>query len=461
MVLLLSAASPASSLNFDLAVDLGMFDSIERVGSGDDFLAFSPDKDASHAWVYSNSASSGLQDVNLTTRISEPECDSQSDSATFNDEISLMILKYNWGSYSDGWMRGEVRVGVNDGSEEEWFVVVKERLNPEAADVEEGQHLFNTWMINTSPTSPLPWSPNCSKKSITVEMRNWQPDSEIYFVATIHRRLRDRNEAGVSPCPYAEEFGCVENVGEHQLCILTDPLTCNLLPNCAQNVIPNRDEDCSWGWSFDDALRAMVFTLAAVCTILLCIGCIRTCVIRSLRRRNGSAAAEASDNGDGTTSGRRRRASFLNYVSASLPRRRPANAPPTYDDAVKNDNEAFEWEEPPPEYHERPPPEGGEAEASGAAAVAVTVTPNARSDAETERSESTSSRRGGRARSEITNTTPSPPQSPGSIGGDELPADPPSYESHRRPQEDGGSEQEEAEGRQEAGSSSSDRNRDL
>ena len=30
--------------------------------------------------------------------------------------------------------------------------------------------------------------------------------------------------------------------------------------------------------------------------------------------------------------------SFLDYVSASLPRRRPANAPPTYDDAVKNDN---------------------------------------------------------------------------------------------------------------------------
>ena len=35
---------------------------------------------------------------------------------------------------------------------------------------------------------------------------------------------------------------------------------------------------------------------------------------------------------------RRRRVSFLDYVSASLPRRRPANAPPTYDDAVKNDN---------------------------------------------------------------------------------------------------------------------------
>ena len=47
---------------------------------------------------------------------------------------------------------------------------------------------------------------------------------------------RNRNIDGVSSCPYAEEFGCVEDVGEHQLCILRDPLTCNLLPNCAQKV---------------------------------------------------------------------------------------------------------------------------------------------------------------------------------------------------------------------------------
>ena len=49
-------------------------------------------------------------------------------------------------------------------------------------------------------------------------------------------------------------------------------------------VIPNSDERCTWGWSFDDALRAMVFTLAAVCTILLCIGCIRyTVLMRKLK----------------------------------------------------------------------------------------------------------------------------------------------------------------------------------
>ena len=45
--LLLATARPSSSLNFDLAVDLGMFDSVERVGSGDQFLAFSPDKEGS------------------------------------------------------------------------------------------------------------------------------------------------------------------------------------------------------------------------------------------------------------------------------------------------------------------------------------------------------------------------------------------------------------------------------
>ena len=54
-----------------------------------------------------------LYDVNLTTRISEPECDSQSDSATFNDEISLMILKYNKGDYSEGPGSG-IRSGYHD-----------------------------------------------------------------------------------------------------------------------------------------------------------------------------------------------------------------------------------------------------------------------------------------------------------------------------------------------------------
>ena len=32
-------------------------------------------------------------------------CDSQSNGASYNDEISLMILKYNFGSYTDDWIR--------------------------------------------------------------------------------------------------------------------------------------------------------------------------------------------------------------------------------------------------------------------------------------------------------------------------------------------------------------------
>merc|ERR1719237_1618778 len=111
-----------------------------------------------------------------------------------------------------------------------------------------------------------------------------------------------------------------------------------------------------------------------------------TCVIRSLRRRNNSVAAEASDNGDGSAPGRRRRVSFLDYVSSSLPRRRPANAPPTYDDAVKNDNEAFEWEEPPPEYFERTA-EGEQDESGAVASVSVVVVRNSRSETETGNSE--------------------------------------------------------------------------
>ena len=51
-ILLLAGTDPSSSLNFDLAVDLDMFDSV--VGAaGDDFLAFSPNKalEAHKIWI--------------------------------------------------------------------------------------------------------------------------------------------------------------------------------------------------------------------------------------------------------------------------------------------------------------------------------------------------------------------------------------------------------------------------
>ena len=58
VILLLAVMTvPTSSLNFDLAVDLGMFD---KVVPGDDFLAFTPNKDASHAWMYVNPAADSV-----------------------------------------------------------------------------------------------------------------------------------------------------------------------------------------------------------------------------------------------------------------------------------------------------------------------------------------------------------------------------------------------------------------
>ena len=41
----------------------------------------------------------------MTARISEPECERESEGASYNYEISLMILKYSFGSYTDDWIR--------------------------------------------------------------------------------------------------------------------------------------------------------------------------------------------------------------------------------------------------------------------------------------------------------------------------------------------------------------------
>ena len=43
--------------------------------------------------------------------------------------------------------RGTVWVTVDDGVSKQRYEVVMERSNPEAAEVVEGQHLFNTWML--------------------------------------------------------------------------------------------------------------------------------------------------------------------------------------------------------------------------------------------------------------------------------------------------------------------------
>lgn len=100
--------------------------------------------------------------------------------------------------------------------------------------------------------------------------------------------------------------------------------------------IPNADENCSAVWSFQHALLLLIYTLAAISSTLIIVGCVRACILRS-------SCAQS----DETEPDRRRPSRILEYLSNSLPRR-PRNAPPTYDDAVKN--EGFEPDESPPSY---------------------------------------------------------------------------------------------------------------
>ena len=71
-----------------------------------------------------------------------------------------------------------------------------------------------------------------------MQLLDWKSDSAVYLIATSHKRMRAAHDLN---CDGGNEFGC-HGVDEshpaetYQVCIVRDPLTCNLLPNCAQYV---------------------------------------------------------------------------------------------------------------------------------------------------------------------------------------------------------------------------------
>ena len=68
--------------------------------------------------------------------------------------------------------------------------------------------------------------------------------------------------------------------------------------------IPNCDERCSFGWSFEEALRLLIYTLTIISVFLIAVGCVRSCVVRT-RLRNAAEEGQSEDGQDGFGGGRR------------------------------------------------------------------------------------------------------------------------------------------------------------
>ena len=88
-------------------------------------------------------------------------------------------------------------------------------------------------------------------------------------------------------------------------------------------------------------MKLLIYTLTCLAALLLVLGCARSCYVRSdlYRRRHPPQDGQQQQQQQQQQHGR---SSLVEYLSNSLPRRRPLNAPPTYEDATKNDNVAFE-----------------------------------------------------------------------------------------------------------------------
>ena len=78
--------------------------------------------------------------------------------------------------------------------------------------------------------------------SVTINLSKWYYDSHIYIVVTSYKYLKNGER-----CQEGKEFDCSSynflSANTDHMCMNTN-LTCDGLPNCGQNYLPNQDENC-------------------------------------------------------------------------------------------------------------------------------------------------------------------------------------------------------------------------
>merc|ERR1711892_460952 len=168
------------------------------------------------------------------------------------------------------------------------------------------------------------------KLRFEVTLENWNEYNQIYLTATSYKIKR--SSSSVSECQgfsfKRKWWNCNTNEEDSNLLCLNYDLTCDGLPHCAKTTIPNPDENCGYHVGFREALQLLVYSLLTIFIVLFVAGCAKCCLRGvCISRRNG-----------------RRPSDILEILTAESSQR-PDNSPPTYDDAMKYVNEAFEESE--------------------------------------------------------------------------------------------------------------------
>ena len=78
---------------------------------------------------------------------------------------------------------------------------------------------------------------------VTINVKDWTPDSHIYMVVTSYKYLRQGQA-----CQADKEFDCtttqsfLSSTTDHMCMSMS--LACDGIPNCGQDYLPNMDENC-------------------------------------------------------------------------------------------------------------------------------------------------------------------------------------------------------------------------
>lgn len=176
---------------------------------------------------------------------------------------------------------------------------------------------------------------------INMTFNNLNRDSKVYLVVTSYKVARNNSETKeCEPYPWFGErtwWNC--NIMETDLpplCV-NYKLTCDHLPHCAKEDIPNPDENCDNGLQLVQIFKLLIYTIVTICVVIFVAGCARCC-LRGVARRHLL----------------RRGSDLTEILAETMDPVRPENAPPTYEDAMKFVNDAFSLEE--EEDNEEAPP---------------------------------------------------------------------------------------------------------
>jgi len=319
-------------LDFNSALESGIFKPI-RAGAISENITIHPKREPSISMYYASEGFPPREDFSITFQLDESWISDIGDDFTVG--VSIVFLQF----LSDNSI---IDVTIEHDREP----VVKETVHPNIyLPPDKNETHFKTSSILRSFSQRTAPSRRGKDLKLILRFKDWSLENTLYFTVTSYKIGLWDNDIG--HCDgysfHPHWWNCNTNVENSPLICINYDLTCDGLPHCAELQIPNPDEDCDYHVGMQEALQLIVYCLMTVFLVLLTAGCAKCCLRGCCPNRFRSWR------------GQNRRSSDMIDIITAESNSRPDGSPPTYDDAMKYVNDAFEdsdteTAEPPPTY---------------------------------------------------------------------------------------------------------------